>query len=243
MPRLLTSPFVLSARLGSSIQFTCNEGYDLQGSKSITCKRVSDIIVAWSDHRPVCRGEKTKQFIVLLGLMREPISLMHHLPQVCEDSLAGSTPQPAAWPLGQGCSQTPNAHRLPGTLSPVQLHVRPRTAAFVLLEWELASSRIRRQQNLYYFLMAILVCWRSMGVCNMRWNFQSFQHKPEKKILCLVLMRLLIPEIQFLRKTLVPEHSGTNKVLSINWSFKSCWLCTVWMILVSFIAVCSILTP
>lgn len=57
---LLTSPFVLSARLGSSIQFTCNEGYDLQGSKSITCKRVSDIIVAWSDHRPVCRGEKTK---------------------------------------------------------------------------------------------------------------------------------------------------------------------------------------
>uniref|UniRef100_A0A8C5NLT2 CUB and Sushi multiple domains 2 n=4 Tax=Passeriformes TaxID=9126 RepID=A0A8C5NLT2_JUNHY len=43
-------------RLGSSIQFSCNEGYDLQGSKSITCKRVSDIIVAWSDHRPVCRA-------------------------------------------------------------------------------------------------------------------------------------------------------------------------------------------
>lgn len=58
---MLTSPFVLSARLGSSIQFTCNEGYDLQGSKSITCKRVSDIIVAWSDHRPVCRGEKTNK--------------------------------------------------------------------------------------------------------------------------------------------------------------------------------------
>uniref|UniRef100_A0A8C9FBF7 CUB and Sushi multiple domains 2 n=1 Tax=Pavo cristatus TaxID=9049 RepID=A0A8C9FBF7_PAVCR len=54
----LTSPFVLSARLGSSIQFTCNEGYDLQGSKSITCKRVSDIIVAWSDHRPVCRARR-----------------------------------------------------------------------------------------------------------------------------------------------------------------------------------------
>uniref|UniRef100_A0A8C9F9J0 CUB and Sushi multiple domains 2 n=1 Tax=Pavo cristatus TaxID=9049 RepID=A0A8C9F9J0_PAVCR len=45
-------------RLGSSIQFTCNEGYDLQGSKSITCKRVSDIIVAWSDHRPVCRARR-----------------------------------------------------------------------------------------------------------------------------------------------------------------------------------------
>uniref|UniRef100_A0A8C9LA03 CUB and Sushi multiple domains 2 n=1 Tax=Pavo cristatus TaxID=9049 RepID=A0A8C9LA03_PAVCR len=48
-------------RLGSSIQFTCNEGYDLQGSKSITCKRVSDIIVAWSDHRPVCRGKKNER--------------------------------------------------------------------------------------------------------------------------------------------------------------------------------------
>uniref|UniRef100_A0A8C8AY99 CUB and Sushi multiple domains 2 n=1 Tax=Otus sunia TaxID=257818 RepID=A0A8C8AY99_9STRI len=59
----LTSPFVLSARLGSSIQFTCNEGYDLQGSKSITCKRVSDIIVAWSDHRPVCRARMCDMYL------------------------------------------------------------------------------------------------------------------------------------------------------------------------------------
>ncbi|EPY81832.1 CUB and Sushi multiple domains 2-like protein [Camelus ferus] len=43
-------------RLGSSVQFTCNEGYDLQGSKRITCMKVSDIFAAWSDHRPVCRA-------------------------------------------------------------------------------------------------------------------------------------------------------------------------------------------
>lgn len=42
-------------RLGSSVQFTCNEGYDLQGSKRITCMKVSDMFAAWSDHRPVCR--------------------------------------------------------------------------------------------------------------------------------------------------------------------------------------------
>ncbi|XP_029427966.1 CUB and sushi domain-containing protein 2 isoform X2 [Rhinatrema bivittatum] len=43
-------------RLGSSIQFTCIDGYDLQGSKSITCMKVSDMFAAWSDHRPVCRA-------------------------------------------------------------------------------------------------------------------------------------------------------------------------------------------
>lgn len=47
----------LSPRLGSSVQFTCSEGYDLQGSKRITCMKVSDMFAAWSDHRPVCRGE------------------------------------------------------------------------------------------------------------------------------------------------------------------------------------------
>ncbi|KAM7324291.1 hypothetical protein ACRRTK_016596 [Alexandromys fortis] len=45
-------------RLGSSVQFTCNEGYDLQGSKRITCMKVSDMFAAWSDHRPVCRAEE-----------------------------------------------------------------------------------------------------------------------------------------------------------------------------------------
>nr|XP_033812744.1 CUB and sushi domain-containing protein 2 [Geotrypetes seraphini] len=43
-------------RLGSSVQFTCTDGYDLQGSKSITCMKVSDMFAAWSDHRPVCRA-------------------------------------------------------------------------------------------------------------------------------------------------------------------------------------------
>ncbi|XP_041439963.1 CUB and sushi domain-containing protein 2 isoform X1 [Xenopus laevis] len=43
-------------RLGSSIQFMCNDGYDLQGSQSITCMKVSDMFAAWSDHRPVCRA-------------------------------------------------------------------------------------------------------------------------------------------------------------------------------------------
>ncbi|XP_023614240.1 CUB and sushi domain-containing protein 2 [Myotis lucifugus] len=43
-------------QLGSSVQFTCNEGYDLQGSKRITCMKVSDMFAAWSDHRPVCRA-------------------------------------------------------------------------------------------------------------------------------------------------------------------------------------------
>ena len=29
----------------------------LQGSKSITCQRVTETLAAWSDHRPICRGE------------------------------------------------------------------------------------------------------------------------------------------------------------------------------------------
>ncbi|XP_059810214.1 CUB and sushi domain-containing protein 2-like [Hypanus sabinus] len=42
--------------LGSSVQFSCDEGYELQGSKSITCLRVTDMFAAWSDHRPFCRA-------------------------------------------------------------------------------------------------------------------------------------------------------------------------------------------
>lgn len=55
----MNSQHALSPRLGSSVQFTCNEGYDLQGSKRITCMKVSDMFAAWSDHRPVCRGKGT----------------------------------------------------------------------------------------------------------------------------------------------------------------------------------------
>ncbi|XP_058853305.1 CUB and sushi domain-containing protein 2-like [Acipenser ruthenus] len=43
-------------RLGSSVQFSCDESYELQGSKSITCMRVSETYAAWSDQRPICRA-------------------------------------------------------------------------------------------------------------------------------------------------------------------------------------------
>ncbi|XP_036397589.1 CUB and sushi domain-containing protein 1-like [Megalops cyprinoides] len=43
-------------RRGSSVHFSCDEGYELQGSKSITCLRVTDSYVGWSDDRPVCRA-------------------------------------------------------------------------------------------------------------------------------------------------------------------------------------------
>ncbi|KAG2464902.1 CSMD3 protein, partial [Polypterus senegalus] len=42
--------------LGATAQFTCDEDYVLQGSKSITCQRVAEVFAAWSDHRPVCKG-------------------------------------------------------------------------------------------------------------------------------------------------------------------------------------------
>uniref|UniRef100_A0A8C5A417 CUB and Sushi multiple domains 1 n=1 Tax=Gadus morhua TaxID=8049 RepID=A0A8C5A417_GADMO len=41
--------------VGSSVQFSCDDSYVLQGSKSITCQRVTDTLAAWSDHRPICR--------------------------------------------------------------------------------------------------------------------------------------------------------------------------------------------
>ncbi|KAK3532300.1 hypothetical protein QTP86_016064, partial [Hemibagrus guttatus] len=41
--------------IGATAQFTCDEDYVLQGSKSITCQRVAEVFAAWSDHRPVCR--------------------------------------------------------------------------------------------------------------------------------------------------------------------------------------------
>lgn len=43
-------------RVGASVQFSCDDNYVLQGSKSITCQRVTDTLAAWSDHRPICRG-------------------------------------------------------------------------------------------------------------------------------------------------------------------------------------------
>lgn len=43
-------------RRGATVHFSCDEGYELQGSKSISCLRVTDSYVGWSDDRPICRG-------------------------------------------------------------------------------------------------------------------------------------------------------------------------------------------
>ncbi|MGH0126924.1 UNVERIFIED_CONTAM: hypothetical protein FKN15_027997 [Acipenser sinensis] len=43
-------------RVSASVQFSCDDSYVLQGSKSITCQKVTDTLAAWSDHRPVCRA-------------------------------------------------------------------------------------------------------------------------------------------------------------------------------------------
>ncbi|XP_075058584.1 CUB and sushi domain-containing protein 1 [Mixophyes fleayi] len=43
-------------RVGANVQFSCDDNYVLQGSKSITCQRVTDTLAAWSDHRPICRA-------------------------------------------------------------------------------------------------------------------------------------------------------------------------------------------
>ncbi|XP_061670636.1 CUB and sushi domain-containing protein 3 isoform X2 [Syngnathoides biaculeatus] len=41
--------------IGSVVQFSCDEDYVLQGSKTISCQRVAEVFAAWSDHRPVCK--------------------------------------------------------------------------------------------------------------------------------------------------------------------------------------------
>uniref|UniRef100_A0A8C6TIS3 CUB and Sushi multiple domains 2 n=1 Tax=Neogobius melanostomus TaxID=47308 RepID=A0A8C6TIS3_9GOBI len=43
-------------RRGATVHFSCDEGYELQGSKSISCLRVTDSYVGWSDERPICRA-------------------------------------------------------------------------------------------------------------------------------------------------------------------------------------------
>uniref|UniRef100_A0A4W3K4U9 Sushi domain-containing protein n=1 Tax=Callorhinchus milii TaxID=7868 RepID=A0A4W3K4U9_CALMI len=48
-------------RVGASLQFSCDDSYVLQGSKSITCQKVTDTLAAWSDHRPFCRGKSSKR--------------------------------------------------------------------------------------------------------------------------------------------------------------------------------------
>lgn len=46
-----------NCRRGATVHFSCDEGYELQGSKSISCLRVTDSYVGWSDDRPICRGK------------------------------------------------------------------------------------------------------------------------------------------------------------------------------------------
>ncbi|XP_060679965.1 CUB and sushi domain-containing protein 3 [Hemiscyllium ocellatum] len=43
--------------LGAAVQFTCDEDFVLQGSKSITCQTIAEVFAAWSDHRPVCKAK------------------------------------------------------------------------------------------------------------------------------------------------------------------------------------------
>lgn len=46
--------------LDSAVQFSCDEDYVLQGAKSITCQRIAEVFAAWSDHRPVCKGNNSR---------------------------------------------------------------------------------------------------------------------------------------------------------------------------------------
>ncbi|KAF5899105.1 CUB and sushi domain-containing protein 3 isoform X2, partial [Clarias magur] len=41
--------------IGAMVGFTCDGDHVLQGSKSITCQRVAEVLAAWSDHPPVCK--------------------------------------------------------------------------------------------------------------------------------------------------------------------------------------------
>lgn len=57
--KLFSNFFPSSSRIsrrGATVHFSCDEGYELQGSKSISCLRVTDSYVGWSDDRPICRG-------------------------------------------------------------------------------------------------------------------------------------------------------------------------------------------
>lgn len=51
--------------LGAAVQFSCDEDYVLQGSKSITCQRIAEVFAAWSDHRPVCKGKQILTLTVI----------------------------------------------------------------------------------------------------------------------------------------------------------------------------------
>nr|XP_032817255.1 CUB and sushi domain-containing protein 3-like isoform X3 [Petromyzon marinus] len=44
-------------RLGATVQFACDEGFVLLGSKSVVCQRLADVFAAWSDQSPQCKAQ------------------------------------------------------------------------------------------------------------------------------------------------------------------------------------------
>lgn len=61
--------------VGASIQFSCDDSYVLQGSKSITCQRVTETLAAWSDHRPICRSEceRSPEQTLSVKMLSDPV--------------------------------------------------------------------------------------------------------------------------------------------------------------------------
>lgn len=57
-----------NCRRGATVHFSCDDGYELQGSKSITCLRVTDSYVGWSDDRPICRGKDWRVLFIFSPL-------------------------------------------------------------------------------------------------------------------------------------------------------------------------------
>lgn len=61
-----------NCRRGATVHFSCDEGYELQGSKSISCLRVTDSYVGWSDDRPICRGKDRRRCMCASSLKLVP---------------------------------------------------------------------------------------------------------------------------------------------------------------------------
>lgn len=71
-----------NCRRGATVHFSCDEGYELQGSKSISCLRVTDSYVGWSDDRPICRGKDRRRCMCASSLQLVPpdLQLYFHTP-------------------------------------------------------------------------------------------------------------------------------------------------------------------
>ncbi len=64
-----------NCRRGATVHFSCDEGYELQGSKSISCLRVTDSYVGWSDDRPICRGKDWRVAVHLCSCALEVVQV------------------------------------------------------------------------------------------------------------------------------------------------------------------------